>query len=163
VSIVATLTAFVVPLRLVLAPTQPSLGVGLDAALTAVFGVDFLLRLRWRRGEARGKVGHSWWTAVDVLAALPLGRLLGLPGAGVLRLLKMSYLFSTLRFLGRSTRLNPVITRLGGFLFWLGVSAHWLACGWILLGGPSTLGADRVYLGALYWSVSPPVPRRRHG
>ena len=51
--------------------------------------------------------------------------------------------------------LHPTAARLGFFFFWLSLSAHWLACGWIFLDGPAALlGTDSVYLGALYWCIT---------
>jgi voltage-gated potassium channel len=40
------------------------------------------------------------------------------------------------------------------FLFTLGLTGHWLACGWILLEGPGRSGGPASYLDALYWCVA---------
>ena len=52
------------------------------------------------------------------------------------------------------------VLRLAFFVYWLLLTAHWLACVWLALGGNTTL-ADKVvvygfrrYLRALYWSVT---------
>ena len=51
--------------------------------------------------------------------------------------------------------------RLAFFAFWLGLIAHWLACGWLVLGGSLALGGQPAaadgftqYLHALYWCVT---------
>jgi voltage-gated potassium channel len=52
------------------------------------------------------------------------------------------------------------VLRLAFFAYWLLLTAHWLACGWLALGGKTTLadGIDvegfRRYMRALYWSVT---------
>jgi hypothetical protein len=46
VLVVTILAAFVIPARVVLAPGQQPLSLAMDAALTALFGVDLVLRLR---------------------------------------------------------------------------------------------------------------------
>jgi len=47
------------------------------------------------------------------------------------------------------------ILRLGFFVFWLVLIAHWLACGWLALGGIN-MEADKFtrYLRALYWCIT---------
>lgn len=155
VLVVTILAAFAIPARVVLAPGQQPLSLAMDAALTALFGVDLVLRLRWRQSAGGSRAWNRWWLAVDVLSALPLGRALGLGSAALLRLIKLTHL---LRYMGgwrRRRLLHPVAMRLGFFFFWMSLSAHWLACGWIYLGGSSSdLGTDSVYLGALYWCVT---------
>lgn len=47
------------------------------------------------------------------------------------------------------------LLRLGRFVFWLSLVAHWLACGWIALDGPTAgAGQESAYLHALYWCVT---------
>ena len=151
----AILAAFVIPARVVLEPAQQPLSLAMDAAVTALFGIDLVLRLRWRRSAGGSRASNRWWLAVDILSALPLGRALGLGPAGLLRLIKTTYLFRYVGGWRRRTLLHPVAMRLGFFSFWMSLSAHWLACGWIYLGGPSSdLGTDSVYLGAIYWCVT---------
>jgi hypothetical protein len=61
---------------------------------------------------------------------------LELGAACLLRMTKLTYL---LRSAGwrRRTALNPTAVRLASFFFWMGLLAHWLACSWIFLGGPT--------------------------
>jgi hypothetical protein len=68
----ATLAAVVIPIRIVLAPSEQPLSLFMDAALTALFGVDVVLRARQRRGAGRSRAWNRWWLAVDVLSALSL-------------------------------------------------------------------------------------------
>ena len=81
---------------------------------------------------------------MDVLSALPLGRALGSGAAGLLRLIKVAYLFRSTQGWRRRTVLHPTVVRLGFFFFWMSLFTHWLACGWIFLGGPaSELGTTK--------------------
>jgi len=98
----------------------------------------------------------SWWRlGVDIAAALPAGRMLGIPAANLLRLIKLLRVFSVLRGWRRRMVIHPTFMRLGTFVLWLSLLAHWLACGWMRLGGPTAdLGTDSGYLSALYWCVT---------
>ena len=113
VLVVAILAAFVIPTRVVLEPAQQPLSLTMDAALTALFGIDLVLRLRWRRSAGGSRASNRWWLAVDILSALPLGRALGLGPAGLLRLIKTTYLFRYVGGWRRRTLLHPVAMRLG--------------------------------------------------
>lgn len=68
-----TLAAIVIPARLVLAPEEQPLSLVLDAALTALLGVDLILGVRRRSGVGRSRAWNWCWLSVDVLAALPTG------------------------------------------------------------------------------------------
>ncbi len=151
VSLVALLVAFAIPLRIVLAPQAQPLSPYWDGALTLLFGIDVLIRLRTETEQPT-----NWWRlGVDIVAALPVGRILGIPAASLLRLIKLVYVFSVLRGWRRRMVIHPTFMRLGIFVLWLSLLAHWLACGWIHLGGPTAdLGTDSRYLSALYWCVT---------
>lgn len=147
--------AIAVPLRLVSVPGQPALPWALESLVTVLFSLDLLVRY-WPRGGA-GRAGPTpWaWVAVDLLAALPLGPMLQFPVLGILRLTKLLRAFPFVRGLRRSAAVHPTLLRMSVFGFWLAVSAHWLACGWLWLGGArSTAGAQGPYLDALYWCIT---------
>jgi voltage-gated potassium channel len=154
--LVATLfAAFTIPLRIVLAPIGQPLTPGLDMALTALYGVDLVIRT-WGRAKLPTSRRRAWWgTAIDLVAALPFGRILGLPAGNLLRLVKLARVFSLITAWRRRMVIHPTVVRLVGFIVWLSLSAHWLACGWIVLGGPThQLGIDNTYISALYWCVT---------
>jgi voltage-gated potassium channel len=154
VSVAVILAAFAIPHALVLRPGSAPLGLGADLALTSLLTADFAWRLHRRRaGLSRDR---SWLgLAVDAVAALPLGLMLGMPQAHLLRLVKLTHLFPNLMGWRHDSLLHPIAIRLAFFAFWLGLSAHWLACGWIVLEGASLgPGTDDLYLDALYWCVT---------
>ena len=151
---VALYAGFAIPLRIVLAPgTQPFSPVW-DGAVTLLFGIDLVLRLRSHLD--RGQRAAAWgWAAVDLVAALPFARILGAPAAALLRLTKLLCVVWTIRSWRRFMIIHPTIMRLASFIVWLSLLAHGLACGWIHLGGPTAdLGTSSRYLSALYWCVT---------
>ncbi len=155
VSLVALFVGFAIPLRLVLAPDAQPLSPTVDGVVSGLFGLDLILWLRARGLPLRGRPRAWGWLVVDLLAALPAGRILNLPVASVLRLLKLMSVASTIRGWRRRMVIHPTVMRLGSFILWAGYLAHLLACGWIVLGGPtSDLGTDSQYLSALYWCVT---------
>jgi len=139
--------AFVVPLRVVANPGAQPVSLLLDIAVTALFAADVGVRLRRERART------APWIAIDVVAALPLGALLG-PAWSLLRLLKLARLVPLLGDFQRSVTLHPTVPRLVAFAFVLVFSVHWLACGWLSLGGASGVTGTRPYLGALYWTIT---------
>jgi len=154
VGIAAILAAFAIPLRLVLTPETAPLSLGADLALTGLFSADFAWRLH--RGRAELSRNRSWFAlGVDAVAALPFGLMLGIPQANLLRLVKLTHLFPSLLSWRHDSLLHPIALRLAFFAFWLGLSAHWLACGWIVLDGAGLgPGTGDVYLDALYWCIT---------
>ena len=151
----ALAVAIAVPFRLVSVPDQQALPWALESLVTVLFSLDLLVR-HWPRGGVRIAGPTSWaWVAVDLLAALPLGPMLQLPVAGILRLTKLLRVIPFIHDLRRSVAVPPTVLRLSVFGFWLAISTHWLACGWLWLGGArSTASGQGSYLDALYWCIT---------
>ncbi len=87
--------------------------------------------------------------------ALPQGLVASLAPLVLLRLLKL-YRVGQLsdRLLGELV-LQPSVLRLGWFVFWLSLTVHWIACGWLALRAPSDFsGTMPHYIEALYWCVT---------
>ena len=84
----------------------------------------------------------------EVLSALRLFRL-----ARLLKLAKVAEITGGWQASGR--KLNRGVMRLILFAFWILVLAHFVACGWILLGAVADkTTASSKYLTALYWCVT---------
>lgn len=163
------------PLYVVL--SDPPLGVlALDAVATLLFVADLAarftrpVRVDGRPIADRRVIARHYlrgWFAVDLLAAVPFGLLSMLPGLATgggrqllallgltraLRLARLAHLQMTWR---TQTVLHPALYRLGFFVFWAAMVAHWIACGWIALGGAERSHTDlAVYLRALYWTIT---------
>lgn len=154
VLLVALVVGFAIPLQLVNSPGGQPLSPVWDGFLTVVFGMDLVIRLRTHLGQGR-RVATWWWLGVDLMATLPFGRVLGIPVANLIRLVKLACIVSTLSGWRRSMVVHPTVMRLVSFIVWLSLLAHWLACGWIRLDGPTAeLGTSSIYLSALYWCVT---------
>ena len=107
------------------------------------------------------------WFAPDLVAALPLAALARIgagglfPGAGVhqaLLLLPLVKVFKLPRFsrtLRQGARVPPGLMRIGVFVFWFVMLAHFVALGWIALGAVEAQRpfGDR-YIRALYWCIT---------
>lgn len=163
------------PLYVVL--SDPPLWVlALDAWATLLFVVDLALRFTRpvrvagrpvgdRRVVARRYLGS--WFAIDLLSAVPFGLLSLLPGVassaarstlallGLTRALRLARL-AHLQLSWRSqTLVHPAVYRLAFFVVWAAMLAHWIACGWIALGGHERSHAEvPEYLRALYWTIT---------
>jgi hypothetical protein len=153
ITVVATFGALMVPSHIVggneLVPLYP----WYDALLTFFFFVDVVVRLRAREDV----VGARGWLLLlsDIVAALPLDLVTGIPVFALCRLLK---LFRVAQSLGQwryhhLQRWN--ILRLVYFVYWIGLCVHWLACGWLALRGvPSGIDIWTGYLHSMYWVLS---------
>jgi voltage-gated potassium channel len=137
---------------------------------SAVFAADIALTLNTKirvRGalvEGRREVAARYlrtWLVIDVLAALPIGPVLGslsLPSTLLVRLLSLNPLWKLLpasRAFRRAGALgvNPAILRLSVLVFWILLAMHWIACGWIVV-APEPLDPVSRYLRAFYWTIT---------
>ena len=95
------------------------------------------------------------WRMVDLVAVLPFRVL---PGGALFELLRLLKLARMAQLMGRWRRQSvqhAQILRLVFFVCWLFIIAHWLACGWLAIGGID-MEADEFskYLRALYWCIT---------
>jgi len=96
-----------------------------------------------------------WWLIVDLGAAIPFRVLPGGALFELLRLLKLARVAQFMRRWRHHAVQNAYILRLVFFACWLLITAHWLACGWLAIGGID-MEADEFskYLRALYWCIT---------
>jgi hypothetical protein len=95
------------------------------------------------------------WLIVDLVAAIPLRVLPGGALFELLRLLKLARMAQFMQRWRRQAVQHAQILRLVFFVCWLFITAHWLACGWLAIGGID-MEADEFskYLRALYWCIT---------
>lgn len=160
----AIVAAIDIPAGLVLDYQTMAWENGLEWGLTLIFFADmlrYLHRTGWRRGQS--SPGSSkpaltyrwWWFAVDLCAAIPFAAFSASPPLQLLRLLKLARVAELMWRWQRAEFQNPSVVRLALFFFWLALTAHWIACGWLALRGVSTdLDKTTNYLLALYWCVT---------
>ena len=176
VMILAIVVGIEIPLRLIFEYPQSTFFFWLDISLTVFFSLDVIVNLvppipeEDDAPENDGRINFKYlktWFTIDFLAALQFALLLvGLPldnaqGLKVLRmirlvrLLKLAKIVPLIRKWGRSHALNPSILRLIVFLLLMVFAIHWMACGWISLGGIG-LTADwvTVYVKSIYWVIT---------
>jgi len=163
VALSASFAALITPLRLVHVLATQAGVFHFDQALTVIFTLDIFVRIRRRRrsreeaslgdeGQAGGY--SSAWLGLDVLAALPLEILLGSSLWQLTRLLKLARLGQFMRELRQRAVKHATWLRLAFFAYWILLSMHWIACGWLALRGiPAAAHARSAYLNALYWTV----------
>lgn len=115
------------------------------------------IRARYLRG----------WFIIDLLAAIPFDLVGVLPGIsdtpvgaafrvlGLLRILRVARILGLQREWRVRTSLNPALLRLAFFFFWIVLLVHWIACGWIELGGTRAGHPELLpYQQGLYWSIT---------
>lgn len=159
VGVVATYSAVVVPLGVLDQFLEAERWLDrLWWPVTTILIVDAVLQARRTRS-----VFSNWHVSTpsstllllvaDALAAVPIH---AIPGADVWELLRLAKLFRVAQLM-HDWRLRQVhhsyAYRLGFFVYWLGLAAHWIACGWVSFhraGGPDSIS----YLDALYWCVT---------
>jgi hypothetical protein len=154
VMIVATAAAILVPLAVIIGPSFIPGYTWFDWFVTVVLLVDALVGARLDR-DTRGSF-RPWLRAADILAALPLFALTGLPAllfVRMLKLIRVGFWMSIWRQ-QHFSRWNAL--RLIYFAYWLGLIVHWLASGWLVLRmiGGHTGDSWTLYLHALYWCIS---------
>ena len=95
------------------------------------------------------------WFWVDMPAAVPWPLLTGVPLLQFLQLLKLARVAVLLLQWRQGNIYSATVLRLGTFVYWLLLTAHWLACGWLALGGINTeTDTFTRYLRALYWCIT---------
>jgi len=168
IALSVTYMAVEVPLRLVLGYVPSISMTALDGAITLILGLDVFVQ--WYRPEpvarlatsrsSRAASARMAWCSIDLLAAIPLKFLASATVLPLLQLVKLARVAQRMQQWRHHAVQRANVLRLVFFVYWLVLMAHWLACGWLALGG-NTAFADQVavhgfsrYLRALYWSVT---------
>lgn len=105
------------------------------------------------------------WFLIDFLSVIPFELLIthkiidpSWQIISILRVLRITRFFKMSFFMkhfGAGEFENPGFLKLGFFIFWLSMLAHWVACGWIYLGFMvEESDRLRVYIRAIYWSYT---------
>ncbi len=160
----ATAAALHAPAILVLDVPVRGGVVVLESLITILLVVDVAVRHRRRHTPENltleavrvRRGGHATGLAIDVLAAVPVVLIFG--AATPWQLLRLLKLIRVAQFM-RQWRYRAVeranLLRLVFFLYWMGLTTHWVACGWISLHDSN--GTDDLwsrYVDGLYWCVT---------
>ena len=154
VAVAATAAAVYVPLTLLPGFVDPARALGVEWALTALFGADAVVQARRLQAVAPARLGAARLAlAADVGAALPLF-LLGAPALLAARLLKLVRVVAGMRALSRRHIGQASRLRLAYLGYGLALGLHLIACGFLGLGGVSDRQPEASrYLDAVYWST----------
>lgn len=135
-----------------------------DWAVTSVLLLDILVhfrrpvRLQGRLVSAPAQVRAHYtkgWFWVDMPAAVPWFLLTGVPLSQFIQLLKLARVAVLLQQWRQGNIRYATVLRLVTFVYWLLLTAHGLACGWLALGGIATETETFTrYLRALYWCIT---------
>jgi voltage-gated potassium channel len=164
ITLSATLAALVIPIKLVLGWQNRAGMIYFDVIGTAVFSIDFFLHLQRSLYAKRNKPTYEksrdtasyqkGWLTVDLLAAMPWDLVFSIPLLRFLRLVKLARVAEFMRHWRQRAVKYSNLLRLTFFAYWLLLSAHWLACGWLALRGVSAASDGWTsYLRALYWTI----------
>ncbi|MGH7596680.1 MAG: cyclic nucleotide-binding domain-containing protein, partial [bacterium] len=164
ITLSATLAALFIPIKLVLGWQNRAGMIYFDVIGTAVFSIDLFLQLQRSRyakqdqfihEKSRSAAGYqNGWLTIDLLAAMPLNLVFHITLLQFLRLLKLARIAQFMRHWRQRAVKYSNLLRLTFFAYWLLLSAHWLACGWLALRGVSAADDDWTnYLRALYWTI----------
>lgn len=168
--------AVAIPLGLVFNSLDNRWSIAFSLLASAIFVADIRKRMTEPYEEqgrlitdpamTRARYLRSWF-AVDALAAIPFDVIGVLPGIddtpigaalrifGLLRILRVARILGLQREWRVRTSLNPALLRLAFFFFWIVLLVHWIACGWIELGGTRAGHAELLpYQQGLYWSIT---------
>jgi hypothetical protein len=170
-TLVVVVAAVEAPLRLAEGWTLAGDRRLLDLIVSVVLAIELARAFLRRRATLAGETPdmrlfqrRAWWrsVALDLLAFLPgllavaprdLARLLA-----PLALLRLAALYRVYRFaerIGTAGDVHPGVLRLGRFVFWLGLLAHWIACGWLALRSPDGFVKPVPhYLESIYWAIT---------
>ncbi len=164
VGIGTTIAALVLPVRAILGAPPSGVLVLLDWATTALLALDVVHRIVLER-RAAGPAGNAAqprdrargrvMLLVDIVAAVPLHAVPIAPQFQLIRLVKLARVTEMLRHWRDTTMKHLGLFRLVVFFYWLSLSIHWIACGWLMLRGVSHEFDDATnYIRALYWTVT---------
>ncbi|TAE22729.1 MAG: hypothetical protein EAZ92_15505 [Candidatus Kapaibacterium sp.] len=160
-----TMGAVYIPLRLVRNIDQSIFSYTIAMTVTLVFMLDVAYNV-WvtLRSHAHDEVNRfaalksyarrRLW--IDVIAALPLTMLHGIdPHLILFRLIKMVRLRDIFLWWQRATIRYSTHLRLIFLLYWMVMTAHWCACGWISIhGAPTGVPFRDYYIRSFYWAVT---------
>ena len=90
---------------------------------------------------------HTFFSSEEMATSLGI--------ISLLRMLRILRLIEFIKKLQEPRMFNHPFLRLGFFFFWILLFAHWVACGWLLLGDNFTQHEKWLfYLKSLYWTIT---------
>ncbi len=156
-----------IPLRFVFDYSATNFFFILDLFISFFFFIDVLVNLvppvpdEDDAIENDSRINYAYlktWFTIDLLAAIPallLESIKVLRMVRLFRLLKLAKIVPLIRKWGGYYMLNPSIVRILVFLLLIIFAIHWMACGWVKLGGINTnFDTTTVYIKSIYWVIT---------
>ena len=170
VLLMTTAAAVEIPLRLSEGIPLEGAWLVFDSFLTAVFALDMIVNffapvmvdghLVTNRKTIASRYLKGWFV-LDVIATVPWELFFGsaFGGLRLLRLLRLAHIATFMKRVANANVINASVLRMVFLAFWITIFAHWVACGWIVLGagniGPEWRSDHALlYIRSLYWAVT---------
>lgn len=159
---IVTYTTFVIPFSIAIGEPFYAFAKR-ELFLTVIYTADIVISLiRIRRKASFMHIEYNAmksfyrrWIITDIIAALPLAQLLGMPLLQVFRLAKSAKVIFLTQVFRRvmANYSNPIL--LMQILYWVMIATHCLACGWLLMRGMDHDTDIRTnYIEAVYWTTA---------
>ncbi|MEM8488192.1 MAG: ion channel, partial [Bacteroidota bacterium] len=158
--IVASFSSFAIPFSLA-TEESASLFRRREIVLTTIYLIDILISMyRLKKRVSVVHVEYSAmrsfflrWIWLDILSALPLTAMFGLPWLQIVRLAKMVKVIYLLQILRRTQANIANLVLIAQMVYWIAIATHWLSCGWLVIRGfDHDLDLTTNYVNALYWT-----------
>jgi len=167
IMILAFVVGIEIPLRFVFDYSTSKFFFGLDLFISFFFFCDVVINLvppipdDDDAVEDDNRINYSYlrtWFVPDLLASIPalllesfkLFRMIRL-----FRLLKLAKIVPLIKKWGGHYSLNPSIVRMVVFSLLMIFAIHWMACGWVKLGGINTDNDTlTIYIKSIYWVIT---------
>lgn len=169
IALLVLFSAIEIPLRIVLGYQASSFLIFLEWCMAGAYVLDmcadfYYAHIEYGKVEVDHRQARKHYLnrgfAVDFVAAVPLSLIfadrLSLLTIALLRLIQLVKLVRLFQFVHKvQEKINSPVLRLSTFFFWIGISAHWVACIWIYLRGVDpSISLSVNYVKGLYWSVT---------
>lgn len=174
--ILTVYTAIEIPLRFAFNYSTHGFLHYMEILISLSFGIDIFLNFRtaykdkFETVSDPKKIAKRYlksWFIFDLLATIPFFLIPGTFGDSAKsfralrliqlnRLIKLTRISKVMKSWQRSQSVNPATFRLIFFIFFISIAAHWIACGWILIGAidPKITDPAEIYSIAIYWSIT---------
>lgn len=157
ISLSAVVSAVYIPARLVLPPGDIYIFDVFDWIFTAIFAADFFLNAFKKSNSdietVEKPASKKLWLTIDFLAFFPFA-LFGGVALYMLRLIKLARVGEYMHEWKHNQIKFSDYLSFSFFLFWLLITSHWLACGWLVQ--TKALNSEYAlenYVTALYWVI----------
>lgn len=156
--------AILIPLCLTGQSSAIKLFSNTDLLISIVFTLDILINIKKLKcSDDQTIIGNKqklstyfkYWILFDIIAIIPFGMIFGLSFLILLRFAKLLKVVQIMYWWQKSNLRYANELLLAFFIYWMALSIHWLACGWLSLRGvESNESYSSDYISAVYWTIT---------